>query len=84
MTTPEHVRRIVKQLFDEGVTPGQIRDVIYDECPEGDRATEEDIERARAEYARANRIDIDSNAHVSQADDGVWVQAWVWLQDAGE
>lgn len=36
------------------------------------------INAAREQYANDD-IEIDSNATFSVADDGVWVQAWVWV-----
>ena len=44
-------------------------------------ATPEEIALARERYAAGsdNDIEIDDNAKVSRADDGTWVQAWVWL-----
>jgi hypothetical protein len=41
------------------------------------------IERARDEYAYCsdNNIEIDDDAGFSVAEDGVWVQAWVWLHN---
>lgn len=46
-------------------------------------ASEQQIERAREEYARgsSNNIEVDDEgARTSDAaPDGVWVQAWVWL-----
>lgn len=53
---------------------------------EASRATPEELARARAEYADPsdNGIEIDDDAQTSRTDDGVWVQAWVWLQDEGD
>lgn len=47
------------------------------------KATAEQIERARLMYAYPSDddIEIDEDALVSNADTGVWVQAWVWLPD---
>lgn len=46
------------------------------------QATPEQIERARNEYCLCSddNIEIDDNAAVSEGEEGVWVQAWVWLQ----
>lgn len=41
-------------------------------------ATPEEIRAARAEY-QSDDITIDLGAHVSRAEHGVWVQAWVWV-----
>ena len=43
-------------------------------------ATEEEIGRADDEYSD-ERVAIDSCALASRSDEGVWVQAWVWLQN---
>lgn len=45
-----------------------------------DKATPEQIESARAIYG-SDDINIDDGAGISQSDDGVWVHAWVWLND---
>jgi hypothetical protein len=37
-----------------------------------------DVERARELYAN-DELEIDDNAIISQADDGCWVAAWVWV-----
>lgn len=39
---------------------------------------------ARQEYAQGsdNDIEVDDDAQLSQADDGTWVQAWVWIRTA--
>lgn len=44
-------------------------------------ATDEELEIARDIYARDSDgdIEIDNDAKSSIAEDGVWVQAWVWL-----
>ena len=45
---------------------------------------EEAIEAARAIYCDDD-IEIDDlDVKVSRADDGVWVQAWVWVQNEEE
>lgn len=46
-----------------------------------ERATPEEILRARQRYAEGSddNIEVDDNARVSRGDGGVWVQAWVWL-----
>ena len=44
------------------------------------QATPEDIERARELYG-SDTVNIDDDALVSEYDDGVWVQAWVDLED---
>jgi hypothetical protein len=36
------------------------------------------ISAARAKYGDDN-IEIDDNAEMSEADDGTWVAAWVWI-----
>ncbi len=37
-----------------------------------------EIENARSTYG-SDEIEIDDDALCSRADDGIWVQAWVWL-----
>ena len=41
------------------------------------------IARARDEYADSD-LAIDDDAKVSESDEGVWVQAWVWLRNSEE
>tara|TARA_R110000824_G_scaffold217366_1_gene403875 strand:- start:797 stop:973 length:177 start_codon:yes stop_codon:yes gene_type:complete len=38
------------------------------------------IDRARNQFA-CDDIEIDNDAKVSESSDGVWVQAWVWLDN---
>lgn len=44
-------------------------------------ATDEELAWARANYAKPSNddIEIDDNAQVSEAPEGVWVQAWVYI-----
>lgn len=42
------------------------------------RATDAEIAEARAEH-QTSECEIDDGALKSVADDGLWVQAWVWL-----
>jgi hypothetical protein len=53
---------------------------------EDERATEDEIARARDQYALGSddNIEIDDNALVSRGDDGCFVQAWVYLRDNEE
>lgn len=43
-----------------------------------------DAQRAAAMRIHANgdELEIDDNAGISQADDGYWVQAWVWVPES--
>jgi hypothetical protein len=52
---------------------------------ETERATGEEIQRARDRYAldSSDDIRIDDDAQTSEADNGTWVQAWVFLKDEG-
>lgn len=47
------------------------------------RTKDELIDAATEKYGSTD-IEIDYNAEVSKADDGFWVQAWVWLGDEDE
>lgn len=40
-------------------------------------------DRAVAEYA-TDEIEIDDVAYISQANDGTWVSAWVWVPNEDE
>ena len=55
-------------------------DCLAEMQPQGRRATQAQIERARHEYANED-IGIDDDALVSESDDGVWVQGWLWIQN---
>lgn len=44
------------------------------------KAKPQNIERARELYGDDD-VQIDDNATEAWAEDGVWVQAWVWLSD---
>lgn len=39
---------------------------------------EEILQKARHSYL-SDDIEIDDDAVLSETDDGVWVQAWVWI-----
>lgn len=43
-------------------------------------ATTEQIQRARDEHG-SDEVEIDDGAEISEGDGGVWVQAWVWLEN---
>lgn len=42
-------------------------------------ATQAEIQAARDEYADGETIQVDEGAEASRTDDGVWVQAWVFV-----
>lgn len=44
----------------------------------------EELARARDLYSDGVTISVDDDAKVSRADDGTWVQAWVWIDYDGE
>lgn len=49
----------------------------------GSRANLDDIARAKAiEHYGSDDIEFSAHAPVSHADNGVWVQAWVWVSDS--
>lgn len=54
-------------------------------CPGGPHthATPQEIQAARDEYAN-DECEIDDGALVSHADDGYWVQSWVWVPTESE
>ena len=41
-------------------------------------------QRAKALYEDEGTLEIDDNAVVSKSDGGVYVQAWVWIDDEEE
>jgi hypothetical protein len=73
---------------DEGAFPPLTKDEIDGLCERiniggsHEDATPEEIARARERYAVTSDddIEIDDSAKASRADDGTWVQAWVWLE----
>lgn len=74
----------VQQVFEdvgrqigspEAVAPSS----ICPECSQRRLATKEEISRARAMY-QSTDLEIDNDARVSDADDHLWVQAWVYLR----
>ena len=50
------------------------------------RATLDEIEAARKAYAHGSddNVEVDDDALVSRGEDGVWVQAWVWVRNTEE
>lgn len=44
------------------------------------------VEKARKQYAEpsSNDVEVDDDAAISRADDGTWVQAWLWLAEPGQ
>lgn len=42
-------------------------------------ATEEELDAAIEIHGDDGNVEIDGDAAVSRADDGFWVQAWVWV-----
>jgi hypothetical protein len=43
-------------------------------------ATNSEINRARKLY-QTHYVEIDDEAKISRTDEGVWVAAWVWLEN---
>jgi hypothetical protein len=82
----------LKPIGDCSLTPGdpspagrcsECESLSYVVKPEPETATEDEIARARDQYAlgSSDNIEIDDNALVSRGDEGCFVQAWVWLPD---
>jgi len=47
-------------------------------------ATDEQVDRVRELYCdSSDNIQVDYEAAISECDDGVWVQGWLWLSDKG-
>lgn len=74
---PKHLRGL--PLYTHPIR----KDVFVDEDIKPTFATEEQLRRARESYAQGSDdcIAVDDDAQTSQTNDGVWVQAWVWLGD---
>lgn len=68
---------------DSGATADTRHSVGDVERVDGDRHTAL-IELARSKYAvpSGDAIEVDDNARTSTGDDGVFVQAWVWLPNS--
>ena len=51
-----------------------------------DPATDDEIARARSIYTSPSCavVEIDAGAEASRIDNGVWVAAWVWLENYDE
>jgi len=48
--------------------------------PDEEQARCDAIDQARSEYG-SDEIQIDDDADTSRADDGTWVQGWLWIAD---
>lgn len=51
--------------------------------PRKKKATPEQIDQAR-DIHQSNDVEINDDAGVSEADNGFWVQAWVWVPTGEE
>jgi hypothetical protein len=77
----------VLEVFEDvgrhlGNPVGVALDGLCPECSQQRRlATKEEISCARARYQNSD-LEIDTDARVSEADDHLWVQAWVYLPRA--
>lgn len=68
----------LKAKFSDG-SWGEYRLITQEiELPTEERASPEEIEAARNAYSDDD-LEIDDDAAVSRADDGVWVSAWVFV-----
>ncbi len=81
--TIDSLRGIIRGLIAEGVTPSRINEAVFLEMDDDWRSTEEERERARSEYCAliSDNIEVDDEALAGRGEDGVWIAAWVWLQD---
>lgn len=55
-------------------------DLRYPKCAQCRRDHERLVRRAETRYVTED-INVDADARLSRTDNGVWVQAWVWLED---
>jgi hypothetical protein len=88
MTTKTHgtgfLAATMRSLLDDGYTPATLRQALFDAAGEEYQSTPEERQRAAEQYRRNDgsaEIQIDSDAMASRADDGMWVQAWLWLPE---
>jgi hypothetical protein len=72
-----YLRGVIREWLDEGYSPEDIRQALYDSVPEQQRASPD--ERALAQRVLPQSVEIDANAMVTRGDDGMWVQAWVLI-----
>lgn len=66
-----------------GLSPGEEAE-LNKALNELNYASDAEIDRARSEYCLCSNdaIEVDEGAITSRGgDDGLWVQAWVWLAD---
>lgn len=85
------MRRITTHLIegcDDIQTPEDLLGFIRNELDNAgiqaglllhDVATPEEVQRACSAYQQEGQVEIDDNAAASRTDNGLWVQAWVWL-----
>lgn len=77
------------QQWDEEALLERLRDLVLQarqisaDTHEADEAL---IARAREKYALRSddNIEIDDHAFTSESDEGIWVQAWVYVPQVGE
>jgi hypothetical protein len=69
--------------YDLDPDPGEACRAMQDKLDGLGQAGPELVSRARKQYADGSddNIEIDKDAGKSECDDGVWVQAWVWLRN---
>lgn len=56
-----------------------LEDARYPKCPQCRRDHETLINLASRRYGVDDELQIDPDARLSRGEDGVWVQAWVFL-----
>ncbi len=80
-TKIQSLTAIMRELMNEGATPAQLHRAIFNTCGEDARTTKAERERAREAHCHGsdNAIEVDDDAMASRADDGIRVQAWLWL-----
>lgn len=75
-------RELVEKLQTmPGIHPSHYQELADWFAKAGTFASPQEIRAAREGYA-SDDIDIDEPAIASRTDDGLWVQAWVWLEVA--
>jgi hypothetical protein len=77
------LERLAEMIGPTGFYPinlaNQIQGIL-DKAEQTKTATPELIELARQQYQQEGYVEIDDNAEVSEGkDQGVYVQAWVWV-----
>jgi hypothetical protein len=86
--TREEAEAALSRISVDGWLSQKSKDSVFDKKIEMriHELGNEDMYRlfARNEFQEDGIIEVDADAEVRHADDGVWVQAWVWMDKMEE